>query len=214
MKTLECLITLGLTTLLVACNSPRDASEENFTKAINDELADKCIKVDPDGRHFLRRKDQYPVTMPTNAVHVERFDALVDVGVLKSSATTTVNPSRRRTIISGSRKVPNKRYELTEEGKAALWSPEFLIFCAGHYEVKSIKDFTLPNDGADAKVSKVRITYEAVDVPDWARSQPVLEFYPELKKKLIGEREARVRLHLTNNGWKAVRSPFDGRVLR
>ena len=62
--------------------------------------------------------------------------------------------------------VPVKTYKLTPAGEKALKNKADLAFCAGHWQVKEVANFTEPGKAIDgAARSTVQFTYAAVRIP-------------------------------------------------
>ncbi|WEQ54124.1 hypothetical protein LV478_18825 (plasmid) [Komagataeibacter oboediens] len=195
---------------LSGCNDPKEANDANFTKAINEHLAKKCIIVGDD----MGFDGDFPATIdpevaPPNADEAFRqdvdrrnqqaihpFDVLVDTGLLKREDTT-------KEVDTWGKKetVPEKIYSLTDKGKAAL--VKHRAFCAGHQQVASIKHFSEPGNVpfGGGKMSEAVFTTKAVDVPDWAKDQAVQDAWPSLKRDLDPDHEQRADLIQTNKGW-------------
>jgi hypothetical protein len=131
----------------------------------------------------------------TNARNFGRFDALVKAGLLTSTTGEVQD------IMHNPR--PGKTYALTPVGQKALKSKDYIAFCAGHWQVKEITNFTEPGKALDgATRSTVQFTYAAADVPQWTAAA-IATGYSDLKQELGTPGKGRADLVLTNNGWEA-----------
>jgi len=210
------LIPIAAALLLTGCGSSTSASKSNFAKAINTALAKNCIAVSPHSMSnaLAVNGSKYPVTVKetkatgngflgisekaakdANARAFGPFDALVKAGLL----TSTSGQIKPRLGPAG----PGKTYSLTATGKKALKDKNGTTFCAGHWQVKEITNFTEPGKAIDgATRSTVQFTYAAADVPKW--TQAAIEAgYPNLKQEIGTPGKGRADLVLTNNGWEA-----------
>lgn len=184
------LVPITAAMLLAGCGSSTSASKSNFAKAINDAFAKDCITYDPRANTNMITSvngSQYPVTVTGfNQQAFEAFDGMVMLGLLTSK---NVKNSY----------APTKTYTLTPAGEKALKSKNGTAFCAGHWQVKQVTNFTTPGKAATgATTSTVQFTEVAVDLPKWTAR------YTGLKKALSGQRNGTAQLVLTNNGWEAT----------
>ncbi len=71
-------------------------------------------------------------------------------------------------------RVPAEVYSLTEAGKKALIWPDGLAFCAGHYKVVEVVNYTVAGKTMDGTTrSTANFTYPPTDVPSWAISEAI-----------------------------------------
>lgn len=202
--------------LLAGCGSSTSASKSNFAKAINTALAKNCVTANPSANLSMAITDQqYPVGVQEqkatsgmfggttqaqadkqNAANFGPFDALVKSGLL------TVTTGEVKDAIFH-KSVPGRTYTLTTAGEKALRDKNGLAFCAGHWQVKEVTNFTEPGKAMDgATRSTVQFTYAAADVPSWTAAA-ISAGFPYLKQTLDAPGKGRADLVLTNNGWEA-----------
>lgn len=210
------LIPAATALLLAGCGSSTSPSKSNFAKAINTALAKNCIVANPNASITMAvTGHQYPVGVQEqkavsgmfggttqaqadkqNAATFGPFDALVKAGLL------TVTTGQVQDAIFH-KPVPGKTYALTPAGEKALRSKDGLAFCAGHWQVKEVTNFTEPGKAfTGATMSEVQFTYEAADVPQWVQAA-VSAGFPNLKETIGTPGKGRADLTLTNNGWEA-----------
>ncbi|MDJ0807575.1 MAG: hypothetical protein QNJ78_12165 [Gammaproteobacteria bacterium] len=140
----------SLSILINACTNPQDASEENFTQAIQaygDHLTEQgtyCIEKGP----YPKTKSIY-----LNLLDVNYSALLEKVGLLNKSG-----PSKGK----GPKSI---NYDLTEKGKKYFL--EGKGFCLGKPKVVRIKNFTAPQSMRGQTVSKVFYEYQYTDIPEW-----------------------------------------------
>lgn len=211
----SCISAVGIALLLAACSSATDANKDNFTKAINGELAKKCVTVNPGGT-LGGGGPTYPNSQPlavaggmrsaedaqeANKRHFGQFDALVSAGLL-TVADADVKPMFGKTL------VPGKVYSLTAVGKTALRDPKYKAFCAGHYKVDQVVKFTQPGNAMGTTISEVNFTYSATDVPSWATSDEMKAAFPSMAEHLAPGQKGRATMVLNNDGWGAELPSF------
>jgi hypothetical protein len=197
---------------LSACGSSKNASKQNFAKAIDAHYATNCTALDfsMGTRLFAKFSEGggFPASVAdgVEAGHPEKhtgapFEALEKVGLL-TSKTTEVQAG-----LFGA-KVAGKEYSLTEAGTKALLKPGRASFCVGHRKVDEVVQFSEPSSGMGQTVSQAKYTYTVVDVPAWASDPALQDAFPELAEVLEPKKEAHVDLVLMNDGWDAQPSAF------
>jgi hypothetical protein len=178
----------------VGFSSPTAANKANFARAIDAYLAKNCIEVDLDDMTPL------PVSIANLDSRHARYDALTKAGLLAATDAQVKPPPF--TIGSSEILVAGHTYSFTDKGRQALLNPKLNIFCAGHYEVDEIKNFTPPGNLMGETVSQVDYTFSPHDVPNWVSSD-LQTAIPGLAQKFAHHQEAGATLVLTNNGWLA-----------
>ncbi len=202
--------------LLAGCGSSTSPSKSNFAKAINTALAKDCIVANPSANMSMAvTGHQYPVGVQEekavpgmfggtsqadadkqNAANFGPFDALVKAGLLTVTTGQVQDPIFHKPA-------PGKTYSLTPAGEKALRNKDGLAFCAGHWQVKEVTNFTEPGKAfTGATMSEARFTYEAADVPQWVKVAADAGF-PNLQQTVGTLGKGRADLTLTNNGWEA-----------
>jgi hypothetical protein len=198
------LVTVGA---LGACHSAKDATDGNFAKAIDAKFSEGCVPV-----KFNIGFSKFPVSVAVvqpgiltsvddarrlNESSFGPLDALVAAGLLTGTEAQIDRPYG----LKG--KEPGKVYALTDAGTNALKDPAAATFCAGHYKVDEVVNFTEPSNAMGATVSDVHYTFSPVDVPAWANSDAVKKAFPSLVEELGSHQKGRATLVLMNNGWSA-----------
>ena len=196
---------------LTGCSDPTDANESNFTKAINEKLSDACVAYNPIGINFAVNRlngKSYPVAVALeqsspyrskeqvdqmNARSLASLEQAVKVGLLDETDGEVPKDF-------GSGNTPAKIFSLTKLGEKALMPEMPYRFCAAHYQVESIEEFTKPNQVGPVTVSQVSYTLTLADQASWAKDT-------EIQKELFGGnspeafRKGRTVLVQTNKGW-------------
>lgn len=218
MQLRSCVSAIGVALLLAACSSANDASKGNFAKAINAQLAERCISVNPGG--LLMNGNAYPLSAPVktagkygfetiteaqaktaNDQEFAKADALVKVGLL-AEKDAPVKP------MFGKEMVPGRVYTLTDEGKKALQRADYSALCVGHYKVDEVVDFTVPGNAMGATISEANYTYSPTGVASWATNDAVKTAFSGLASELASGQKGRATMVLKNNGWSAELSGF------
>lgn len=200
--------------LLAACGSPKDASKANFTKAIDAQLSKRCALASFE-MTYASNSTAFPLSiakiepgMMLNAEQAKKmdernfgqYDSAVKAGLL-SAVDAQVKPTIGR-------EGPGKTFSLTEVGKKSLIDPRGTAFCAGHYKVDEVVNFTEPGNAMGVTISNVTYTFSPVDVPTWATSDASKAAFPNLAKQLEPKQQGRATLMLQNDGWAAQLSIF------
>jgi hypothetical protein len=177
-------------------SSSISASKSNFTKAIDAQLAKQCIRIN------LESLTPFPVSIANNDASFARYNVLARVGLL-TAVDSWVKPSTVFGIAAGIQTVPGKTYSLTDEGRQALRDPRTTIFCAGHYKVDDVVNFTVPGNAMGTTISRVTFTYSPSDVPAWVSTSGVQAAFPSLAKELAPKQQGEATMVLKNDGWEA-----------
>lgn len=204
-------LVLALATL-TGCSDPTDANESNFTKAINEKFSNACVAYNPIGMSFSINRlngSSYPVavalvepspyrskeqTDQINARSLASLEQAVKIGLLEETDGEVPKDF-------GTGNTPAKIFSLTKLGEKALMPEVPYRFCAAHYQVASIEEFTKPNQVGPVTVSQVSYTFALSDQADWAKDA-------EIQKELFGSnspeepRKGRAVLVQTNKGWR------------
>jgi hypothetical protein len=203
------------TALLSACSGDKDASKSNFAKVIDAKLVTQCVPLSFD-LNALTSSTTFPISVSTvqpgpltsddsaketNDRAFAQYDALVKVGLL-SVVGAQVQPT------FGREKVPGKVYSLTNEGMQSLKDPKYTAFCAGHYKVDEIVNFTEPGNAMGMTISRVTFTYSPVEMPAWANDEGVKAAFPAFAKRVSAHQQGRAVMALQNDGWSADLSSF------
>lgn len=205
-------LALALATL-TGCSDPTNANESNFAKAINEKLSNTCVAYNPIGINssiIFLNGSSYPAAVPLEQPSPYRSKEQVDQ--INSRNLAVFEPSVRAGLLEetdgevpknfGVGNNPAKIFSLTKLGEKALMAEmPFDRFCAAHYQVESIDEFTKPNQVGPVTVSQVSYTLALADQADWAKDA-------EIQKELLSSssfevpRKGRAVLVQTNKGWR------------
>src|SRR5689334_9456477 len=180
----------------VGFSSSMSASKDNFIKAIDAQLAKQCITIN------LESMTPLPVSIANSDVNFARYNVLAKAGLLTAVDSWVKRPTIFA-IAAGTQTVPGKTYSLTDEGRQALRDPKATIFCAGHYKVDEVVDFTVPGNAMGETMSRVTFTYSPSDVPAWVSSTGVQTAFPGLAQELAPKQQGEATMVLKNDGWQA-----------
>lgn len=195
--TLACLVLF-----VIGCGSPKDATKENFTKAIDAHLVKNDIIISLSDNNF-------PVTMQLamNEWLKERvaksYDALVKIGFLDVKET---EKEQKNLIGNGSYRIPVKIYSLTEKGKQAFVEKSDTHFYSGFrvakQKVKEIINFSEPSPVRGYTVTNVKYSVAYYEISEWAKDQDVLDAFPQIAREIDKTQTSKsATLVLMNDGW-------------
>lgn len=198
--------------MLAGCGDPRDASDSNFTAAINEVLKTEnplCYIVSTQGFPLAQRKDgQF-----SYGAKLEQLHALVRAGALTAKDTTT---KKTYEGLAGNEhlSVAAVEFDLTPAGKVAYreqlpanqdWQQGGAGFCLGTAEVKEILEYTEPVRQKGGSVSTVKYLYMVKTAEPWARHGDVLAQFPQFNKADKEGIAAEVKLERGVKGWRKAR---------
>lgn len=180
---------------LAACGDKKAASAENFKAALTDHFQHHCIFITPSVGLAA-----FPVTV-TGDDDTARYDALVDAGLLSASGTASEHPGL---LGIGTVRTQSKVYALTDKGKSLFQNGDAADrgFCAGHYQVDSVGQFTQPAPQDGTTVSTVNFTVTP-QLEDWVSNPSVQSRYGAQLAQLH-RTDDHAKLVLTNDGWKVA----------
>jgi hypothetical protein len=197
LMSLALLLTLGVS----GCgnsNSEKEASNENFTKAIQKHY-DQSGKEGADSRACVRLSEYYfPIEIELDEFTRTQYDALFEVGLL----TRSEGQVKRK---SSSKMVPGLKYDVTEEGRKILVGGKNgrpVEFCFGHMKVSTIEKVEKLND----QDYSINYTYLVQDVPDWMKTPVVRAAFPDVVRQVDGPQPAEARVNLRSKGWRLYRN--------
>jgi hypothetical protein len=217
----------------VACSetSPQQANEKNFTKALDDYLADEGVSIDiakkmpieieaeqitTDAQlnKILRQRDlpkripelKSPFYNPLTSLK-ERCRALKRAGLLSVQKRIVERPDKHYKVKPPVMvKYRIETYDLTEKGKKLVRKPDQIYpnyrFQIATAKVDKIDNFTAPTQLDGYTISKVAYTYSPDKVHDWATDGDVEKCFPSIKKKLKPGKNQRAVLVLMGDGWQ------------
>lgn len=192
---------------LTACNSTKQPSDANFTKAINDYLTkhgEACTVI---GR-------QFPIDVPRSEQGGQygigpKLVTLERASLVQAIDTTAVVHGMLDPLRGSTPPQPVKRYELTADGKKYFQSipgtfGQTSEFCYGQKNVDSIVKWTEPATAGTSSQTEVTYTYRIVDVASWAERPEVQQAFSDIRTTVNGASKttAVAGLQLTSKGWE------------
>ena len=193
MNKVKILAVSTVTLFLAACGGPKEATQSNFTKAIQaylDTQPGLCAAIPA---------RQMPFTLENNGLIPEpkkRADALADAGLL----------TKRDTEVKGSfgnKNAPATEYQVSEIGKQFL-APKAAntlarqdAFCSGKFVMVGVDNFTEPSEMMGMKVSRVNYRFKVDGLADWAKSEAMIRNFKNIADKSQGDIQGKAALILT-----------------
>lgn len=206
--------------LVAGCSDPKAASKKNFETAINDWISQNppCLSLPYSGVRAADRAadagvfplyveaavSEHPMRLENQKKAAAPFEALKVAGLLKAEPAEITQsgffpgPKPKLAVVA---------YTLTPEGEKAfsakgnsrmMADPSF---CYGEPRVKEIVRFTEPRDMLGMTVSQVEHTYQLKNMPEWAKSKPMQETFPQLARDNAETLQGKAAVVLTNEGW-------------
>ncbi|UTV99840.1 hypothetical protein KDW99_01440 [Marinomonas rhizomae] len=194
-------IIAGSVLFMTGCNDTKEASKDNFKETLNQYLGDSCFLVSdnrrgfptsfailPKEKTFLSMKDQWERDAQV------RYDALVDLGLLKTEVDTEQS---------------EKTYNLTEAGKTAYTNDGWNSLssgrakagvCVTRFEVDEVLRFTEPSAKNGYTVSRVWYSVSLAK-DEQAKQETLFKAFPELTEVLSSQKEQSAILVLMNDQW-------------
>ncbi len=184
MKLLAAGITTAVCISLSACADPKEANNDNFSKAISAYLVqagEQCVL-----------KGTFP--RKTTQVGIKKWRALEDAGVV-----SVTSKSKKADSMFG---LVYTTYDLTDKGRLIFKQDKG--FCYGIRELVSIKAFTKPETDGTYTLSEISYRYRITDIPKWARGATIQNGFPEIKAAVESDKtplKASALLFLDDGGW-------------
>lgn len=188
----------GAMIALAGCSSTPPINKAAVVAHIDHELAQPsaCIALQPYATLPVATGKSYPVSVAISqwsasagewGMNRAPFAALADAGLLTASHGTMQDPQ-----FAVRHRVPSRVYALTGMGRAALQQPNGTAFCAGHYRLVKLTQFTKPGQASTgATIAFARFTYDVTGVPAWASSSAIRKEYPAAAKAIAQGQHAR-----------------------
>lgn len=174
-----------------ACNK-NHAKATNYADAINTyyQAHPACLWAN---------EKQFPVQASPDDAKTERYDALVDAGLL------TRTTSEKKIIVVSKRE---NNYDLSQQGRSD-WTadpnqPGYGNFCYGHRKVSSI-DSSSPTSSQQGATTTVDYHFTITGTPNWATSQEMQTAFPQLAGASTPQ-PATATLVNTSNGWQVQKT--------
>jgi len=208
------MLLLGTAVTVAACGSTvQDASEANFTHALNSYYANhpECITLprtdNEKGYDYIAKiaDDRTPLGKQRNESDLKPFVELAGLGIYTAETTEL-----EEKFFSQIKKVPAMGFKLTDQAKARLFIPtsrheQFMgsgpKLCYGRREFTLIENFTEPAEAIGVTASQVKYHYRIADVADWATSLERPTSFSHVKNALGAELEDQDDMVLTDKGW-------------
>lgn len=206
--------------LVAGCADPKAASKKNFETALNDWISKNppCLAL-PSGnvRDADRASDagvfplyvevansEHPLRMENQKKAAKPFEVMAEAGLLKGEPAE-IEPagygvSRGKQAVVAYSLTPEGEKAFSEKGPASRWSST-PSFCYGEPSVKEIVRFTEPGDMMGMTVSQVEYTYQLKNLPEWAKSKPMQEAFPQLARDNADTLQDKDVVVLMNEGW-------------
>lgn len=203
-------LTLFGVLVLVSCASKNDASEKNFTQALNPYLAQK-------GELCLGIPSAWPVDLNeaerrSGISRASEMAALEKAGMVRSHETETeYTPPLSGHPVN----VKVLRYELTEDGKNFYRAKETIALvgknetygdlCYGQQRLDKIVKWEGPTTVGDSKEATVFYTYKIANLAEWAKNPDIQRVFPGIVSTIKGAGKTQMNqaLTLTDTGWQA-----------
>jgi hypothetical protein len=192
---------------LSACSSTKTPSDTNFSKAINEYLAEHGEACTVIGR-------QFPIDVPRSEQEEQhsigpKLAALQEAGLVHATDTIAVVPGMLDPLRGSTPPQPVKRYELTADGKRYFQQIPGVLgqtsgFCYGQKSVDSIVKWTEPASVGASSQTEVTYTYRIVDPAAWAERQEVQQVFSDIRTTVNGASKTTevAGLQLTSKGWE------------
>jgi hypothetical protein len=205
-----CLI---LSVLSVSCGSPKDASKENFAKAVERSIKENPGSLTESG--FAAKKScffqvgiKFPIkiVIPANDLGSSRpiSKTLEQMEVLSKYGLFTSKTLNEEMTPYG--KIVNKEYDITDQGKAKLMSSKegnkFISYCKIAF--KAVTSYEDLSASAMGKYADVKFTYVIEDVDAWAKDPAYHNLFPQAKavSEMINQPiEGRMSIVFSNEAW-------------
>jgi hypothetical protein len=193
MKLRYALLLLAALTFTAACNR-KAPTHPNYDNAIN-----RYYEAHPACLWTSEKK--FPVQAAPNDARTERYDALVDAGLL------TRTTSEKKIVIISKRE---NNYDLSEQGRAA-WTadpnqPGYGNFCYGSRTVVTI-DSATPASSQPGATTTVNYHYVIAGLPEWANAAETQTAFPQIQNALNTPQPATATLADTGSGWQVASAP-------
>ncbi len=178
--------------LFAGCSSKKDATKDNFKKAIGNyyNAHPECVWSSP---------VKFPVEAdPNKGDQTAGYDALTDAGLL------TRTSAQKKVFIFGSKQVND--YDLSDKGRST-WTPDptqpgYGNFCYGHREVTGVDNFVANGDKNGQSVVNADYHYTVSSVAGWANSTEMKTAFPTIQAAQSGAKVDKATLVLTDDGWQ------------
>ena len=187
------ILAASLLASLAGCGDPKAANKTNFKSVLADHFAHHCIFVTPSVG-----LNAFPVTV-SDASETGRYDALVSAGLLTSRSQATEHPG---VLGIGTVREQSETYDLTPTGRSLFQNgagENDRGFCAGHYLVDDVRDFTPPATSGGQTMSDV--TFDVTpQLADWVKNADVQARYGD-ELAAVKPTADRATLVQTDKGW-------------
>ena len=178
--------------LVAGCSGKKDATKDNFKKAIGNyyNAHPECVWANP---------VKFPVEAdPNKGDQTSGYDALTDAGLL------TRTSAQKKVFIFGSKQVND--YDLSDKGRST-WTPDstqpgYGNFCYGHRDVTAVDNFVANGEKNGQSVASVDYHYTVSGIAGWADSTEMKTAFPTIQAEQSGSKVDKATLVLTDDGWQ------------
>jgi hypothetical protein len=152
---------------------------------------------------FLDDKGQATVR---DGFGMDRTNVAATLAALKGAGLLTAQESVKTVPSSGLGDAPKSRkvitYAVAPENQS-VWQTRgnVQLPCYGYVHVKSVDNYTEPDNTSGQTESTVSYTYNIDRIAPWAQNAALLNAIPELKAIVSADHPAKTLLVLTHNGW-------------
>jgi hypothetical protein len=193
--------------ILIACNSAKNPSDINFTKAINGYLSQHGAACTVIGQ-------QFPIDVPQSEQTEQygigpKLAALEQADLLHATDTTAVVHGLLDPLRGSTSPQPVKRYELTADGRKYFKQIPGTLgqtsgFCYGQKTVDAIVKWTEPTTVGTPSQTEVTYTYKIVASASWAEQPEVQQAFSDIRTTVTGASKTTevAGLQLTSKGWE------------
>jgi hypothetical protein len=204
-----CFVLIASPLFLIACNSAVKPSEVNFTKAINQYLAQHGKACTSIGR-------QFPIDIPASAQQAQygfgpQLAALQQVGLVSETDTKAIVHGMLDALRGATPPQPVRRYQLTAEGQKYFQQVPSAFgqtdgICYGQKAVDSVLKWSNPTAIDGHSRTDVTYTYKVVNLAAWAKRPEIQQAFPDIGATVSGASKINqtMGLQLTNNSWEAL----------
>lgn len=179
--------------LTAGCSSKKDATKDNFKKAIGNyyNAHPECVWSSP---------VKFPIEAdPNKGDQSAGYDALTDAALLTRTAA-----QKSGFLGIGSKQVND--YDLSDKGRST-WTPDstqpgYGNFCYGHREVTAVDNAATAGDKNGQSIANVDYHYTVSGVANWAESTEIKTAFPTIQAVQSGAKVDKATLVLTDDGWQ------------
>lgn len=196
---------LSIVAIIIGCNNPKSANDENFSKSIQAHLDSEfpsCFYVG----NFPVKKRAHSFSLSHD---FKKLEILEEAGLVDFEKKVV---EKRSNWTGKKEEVDVTEYHLTDRGKqvynpnAKEASKEENVggFCIGKPQITGITNFSEPSEMMGYTVSNVKFKYQVGQIPDWAKSKILINGFSKIKQFVDSKSQNitdKAVLILTEEGW-------------